>query len=154
MVQTLCAGQVWQLTVDLFPTATNTQCARFYSWYYDVGCKGADAFAIPSWRSSVCACGSVHEEIFLVFPPTKLLMSSLQKLELEGCKGCIVVPKQPLLPFWSILETGMLGEGVEVPGSDLEWSVGVTLRPETDNMYYVVLFDFSIAHVPLNVQPA
>ncbi len=47
----------------------------------------------------------------------------------------------------------MLGEGVEVPGSDLEWSVGVTLRPEADNMYYVALFDFSIVHVSLNVQP-
>ena len=48
----------------------------------------------------------------------------------------------------------MLGEGVEVSGSDLEWPVGVTLRPEADNMYYVALFDFSIAHVSLNVQPA
>jgi hypothetical protein len=36
-------------------------------------------------------------------------MPTLQKLELEGCKGRIVVPKQPSLPFWSILETGMLG---------------------------------------------
>ncbi len=30
--------------------------------------------------------------------------------------------------------------------------MGVTLRPEADNMYYVALFDFSIVHVPLNVQ--
>ena len=102
----------------------------------------------------MCACGSAHEEILLVFPPTKLLMPTLQKLELEGCKGCIVVPKQPSLPFWSILQTGMVGEGVEVPGSDLEWPVGVALRPEADNMYYIALFDFSTAHASLNMQPA
>ena len=152
-VRALCAKQGWRLTVDLFATAANAQCARFYSRYHDVGCEGADAFTIPSWRSSVCGCGSVHEDILLVFPPTKLLMPALQKLELEGCKGCIVVPKQPSMPFWSILEGGMIEEGVEVPGSDLQWPVGVSLRPEADNMYYVAMFDFSTANAPLNVQP-
>jgi hypothetical protein len=118
--RTLYATRAWQPTVDLFATAANAQCARFYSRVHDVGCEGADAFTVPSWRSSTCVCGSTHDEILHVFPPTKLLMPTLQKLELEGCKGCIVVPKQPSLPFWSILQTGMVGEGVEVSGSDLQ----------------------------------
>jgi hypothetical protein len=80
-------------------------------------------------------------------------MPVLARLEREDCKGCIVVPRQPSLPFWSILQGGLVGEGIDVDGMDLQWPAGVRKRPQAFNTYYVSLFDFS-ARVPLNLQPA
>ncbi len=97
-------------------------------------------------------CGMDHEEELLVLPPTKLLMPVLARLEREGCKGCIVVPKQPSLPFWNILQGGLVGEGIDVDGMDLQWSSGVRKRSQEFNTYYVSVFDFS-ARAPLNLQP-
>ena len=118
-----------------------------------MGTEDVDAFTRPSWRVSRCVCGVEHEEELLVFPPTRLLMPVLARLEQEGCKGCIVVPRQPSLPFWSILQGGLVGEGIDVDGTDLQWPTGVHRRPQGYNTYYVSLFDFS-ARVPLNLQPA
>jgi hypothetical protein len=75
-----------------------------------VGVEDVDAFTRPSWRVSRCVCGMEHEEELLVFPPTKMLMPVLGRLEHEGCKGCIVVPRQSSLPFWSILQGGLVGD--------------------------------------------
>lgn len=152
-VATVCRRQGCALTVDLFATAANKQCPRFCSRFHDVGTEDVDAFTRPSWRVSRCVCGVEHEEELLVFPPTRLLMPVLARLEQEGCKGCIVVPRQPSLPFWSILQGGLVGEGIDVDGTDLQWPTGVHRRPQGYNTYYVSLFDFS-ARVPLNLQPA
>ncbi len=62
------------------------------------------------------------------------------------------MPKQPSLPFWSILQGGMDGEGVEVEGTDLQWPQGVHKRTQMFNAYYVSVFDFS-ARVLLNLHP-
>ena len=139
-------------TVDLFASAANKQCPRFCSRFQDVGSETVDAFTRPSWRVSRCVCGLEHEEELLVFPPTKLLMPVLTRLEREGCKGCIVVPKQPSIPFWSILQGGLVGEGLEVEGTDLRWPTGVHRRPQAYNTYFISCFDFS-TRLPLNLQP-
>jgi len=152
-VRTVCQRQGCSLTVDLFATAANKQCPRFCSRFHDVGVEDVDAFTRPSWRVSRCICGMEHEEELLVFPPTKMLMPVLGRLEHEGCKGCIVVPRQPSLPFWSILQGGLVGEGIDVEGTDLQWPPGVHRRPQGYNTYYVSYFDFS-ARAPLNLQPA
>ena len=152
-VATVCRRRGYALTVDLFATAANKQCPRFCSRFHDVGTEDVDAFTRPSWRVSRCVCGQEHEEELLVFPPTKLLMPVLARLEQEGCKGCIVVPRQPSLPFWSILQGGLVGEGIDVDGTDLQWPTGVHRRPQGYNTYCVSLFDFS-ARVPLNIQHA
>ena len=71
----------------------------------------------------------------------------------EGCKGCVIVPKQPSMPFWSILQGGLVGEGVDVEGADLCWSEDVRRRSEAFNTFFVCMFDFS-RNVPLNLQVA
>jgi hypothetical protein len=119
-VATVCQRQGCSPMVDLFATAANKQYPRFCSKLHDVGTETVDAFTRPSWRVSRCVCGLEHEEELLVFPPTKLLMPVLARLEREGCKGCIVVPRQPSLPFWSILQGGLVGEGIDVDGADLQ----------------------------------
>ncbi len=97
-------------------------------------------------------CDMEHEEELLVFPPTKLLMPVLTWLEHEDCKGCIVVPSQPSLPFWSILQGGLVGQGMDVDGTYLQWPAGVRKRPQVINTYYISVFDFS-THAPLNLHP-
>ena len=78
-------------------------------------------------------------------------MPVLARLESEGCRGCIIVPKQPSLPFWSILQPGLVGGGVEVEGKDLRGPAGVQRRSEALNMYLVCMFDFS-RRAPLNLR--
>ncbi len=65
-------------------------------------------------------------------------MSVLTRLESEGWKGCIVVPRQPSLPFWSILQGGLVGQGIDVDGMDLQCPAGVRKRP--DNQDYTLRF--------------
>jgi hypothetical protein len=77
-----------QLTIDLFASTSNSQCARFYSNHAEPACAGVDALAQDSWASSHCPwCQAHRPEFCLLFPPYPLLRAALCKARAEQAHG-------------------------------------------------------------------
>lgn len=76
-------------TVDLFATAENTQCGRFYSKLPAPGGAGVDAMRF-SWRGDNAWAN----------PPFNLIGPVVDKAVREGAAVTLVAPYWPAQPWW------------------------------------------------------
>lgn len=80
--------------IDLFASAGNAQCERYYSYSSDVMSEGVDAFSFQ-WN-----------EFSYAFPPFALLPRVLKKVKVSKGKVIVVAPKwegQPWYPVYKAL---------------------------------------------------
>ena len=95
----LAAGS--RITIDLFATATNALCPRFYSFEPEPLADGADALAQATWASSACPwCHQDRPDFVLLFPPHTLLRPALAKARLDRAQGIAIVPCAPTTAWW------------------------------------------------------
>jgi hypothetical protein len=95
----LAAGS--RITIDLFATATNALCRRFYSLEPEPFADGTDALAQVTWASSACPwCHQDRPDFVLLFPPHALLRPALAKARLDRAQGIAIVPCSPTAAWW------------------------------------------------------
>jgi hypothetical protein len=94
-----------RLTIDLFASASNSQCPRFYSHHPEPASAGVDALAQDSWASSHCPwCQAHRPDVCLLFPPFQLLRAALCKARAEQAHGIAIVPCAHTAPWWPTLQ--------------------------------------------------
>lgn len=76
--------------IDLFASRVNAKCDKYISWKKDPGSIAVDAFTVK-WT-----------EFFYAFPPFSLILKVLRKVEMEGCRGILVVPDWPSQPWYPL----------------------------------------------------
>lgn len=76
-------------TVDLFATAENAQCGRFFSKFPAPGGAGVDALRAP-WGA----------ENARVNPPFNLIGPVIEKIVADGGAASLVAPHWPAQPWW------------------------------------------------------
>ena len=92
------------ITIDLFASTTNAQCARFYSHHPEPASAGVDALTQDSWATSLCPwCQALRPEFCLLFPPFPLLRASLLKARADQAHGIAIVPNSHTAPWWPTL---------------------------------------------------
>jgi hypothetical protein len=92
------------LTIDLFATASNTQCPRFYSTSPEPASAGVNALDQDSWAHSLCPwCQAIRPECCLLFPPFPLLRASLLKARADQAHGIAIVPCAHTAAWWPII---------------------------------------------------
>ena len=90
-----------RLTLDLFASACNTQCARFFSVTPEPLSAGTDALAQPSWASSECPwCHTHRPDFVLMFPPPPLARAAIAKARQDQAHGIAILPCSHSAPWW------------------------------------------------------
>lgn len=80
-------------SVDLFATAQNTHCKRFFAPFVCAGAVSIDAFAQDWSRETwVYAC-----------PPVKDVLKAFRKMEREKAQGVLVFPRWLTTSFWAVM---------------------------------------------------
>ena len=105
------------ITIDLFASTTNAQCARFYSLHPEPASAGVDALAQDSWANSLCPwCQVLRPEFCLLFPPFPLLRASLLKARADQAHGIAIVPNAHTAPWWpTLMDASRTKPGARAP---------------------------------------
>lgn len=77
-------------TLDLFATAENAKCGRFFSRHAAPGSSGVDAMN-QSWLKENCWCN----------PPFNLLGPVVRKIVTTGARATLVAPRWEAQPWWA-----------------------------------------------------
>ena len=78
LVEAEVARAGWQITMDLFATASNARALRFCSRGHEPQAERVDALSALGWGSSLCpTCGQQHRETLYAFPPQALLRMTI-----------------------------------------------------------------------------
>jgi hypothetical protein len=97
----MAAQAGYRLTLDLFASSSNTQCARFYSAFPEPGASGVDALRQPSWAASPCPWCSAHcPDFVLLFPPAPLVRAAVNKARQDQAHGIAILPCHHSAPWW------------------------------------------------------
>jgi hypothetical protein len=88
LFQHIC-NKLGQPDIDLFASRLNCQTNLYMSWKPDPGALAIDAMS-ESWS----------KYYFYAFPPFNMIGRILQKIELEGSIGILVVPRWHTQPWW------------------------------------------------------
>ena len=157
-VQALLSAQGWQLTLDLFASAENNKCERFFSRFHVPAAEHTDAFSAATWTDGTCPCGGQAREVVLAFPPHDLTLKMWSRLEREQSRGIAVVRRHTTATWWPIMLNGLLGRYIRVKGA--QFSVPAGCEPALmrahyyENDYVILAFDFrktcvhSAPHLP------
>jgi hypothetical protein len=93
IIRALTARSGNRISIDLFASAANTACPRYFSEFYEQEAEGQDALSQPSWASSVCpTCALRRPEFVLLFPPFPLICQAVRKAQCDRAHGILVVP--------------------------------------------------------------
>jgi hypothetical protein len=97
IIRTLASRSRNRISIDLFATAENTFCPRYFSEFYEQGAEGQDALSQPSWASSICpTCALRRPEFVLLFPPFPLIRHA----QCDRAHGILVVPFATTADWW------------------------------------------------------
>jgi hypothetical protein len=121
-VQTPLHAQGWHLTLDLFASAENNKCERFFSRFHVPTSECTDAFSAATWTDSTCPCGGQAREVVLAFPPHDLTLRMWSRLEHEHSRG--MVRKHTTTTWWPVMLKGLLGRYVHVKGAEFSVPTG------------------------------
>ena len=94
----------FQPEIDLFATRINNQLPRFVSFRPDPEAETIDAFTI-SW----------DKLDFYAFPPFICIVRILQKIQIEGGKGILIVPDWPNQPWYNRYQEMLIDELILYP---------------------------------------
>lgn len=83
----------FHLRIDLFASHLNCQMDRFVSWKFHTAAVGVDAMSMD-WR----------QETPYMFPPLKLLLPILRKVQREHVRALIVAPAWATQPYFPLLQ--------------------------------------------------
>ena len=75
--------------IDLFASRLNHKLEKYMSWKPDPNAIAVDAMS-ENW----------DHFFFYAFPPFNMIGKVLNKVEIEKCKGIVVVPHWPTQPWW------------------------------------------------------
>jgi hypothetical protein len=101
LISTLAARSRNRISIDLFATAANSFCPRYFSESYEQGAEGQDALSQPSWASSLCpTCALRRPEFVLLFPPFPLIRQAVRKAQCDRAHGIMVVPFATTADWW------------------------------------------------------
>jgi hypothetical protein len=100
-VDHLAAQAGYSLTLDLFASSSNTQCACFYSAFPEPAASGVDALLQPSWAASPCQWCMAHRPDFVpLFPPVPLVRAAVNKARQDQAHGISILPCHHSAPWW------------------------------------------------------
>jgi hypothetical protein len=77
-------------TVDLFASAENAKVERFFSYSFENGCSGVDAFSFE-WTG----------ELAYIAPPVSLVTRVIKKISITRMTGVLLIPLWKSAKFWT-----------------------------------------------------
>jgi hypothetical protein len=78
------------LPVDLFASAENAKVERFFSYSFENGCSGVDAFSFE-WTG----------ELAYIAPPVSLVTRVIKKISITRMTGVLLIPLWKSAKFWT-----------------------------------------------------
>ena len=99
--------------IDLFASRLNHKVPRYCSWQQDPGAVFVDSF-LYNWGQG---------QYVYIFPPFAILHRALQKIQLEGAEGIIIVPHWPTKPWFSQLGQLLVQEPLSIPVTEQVLSI-------------------------------
>ena len=101
LVHSIAASAGSRLTIDLFASASNTLCPRFFSARPEPAAAGHDALEQACWDSVHCPwCAKRRPEFVLLFPPIHLVRAALGKAKQDQAHGVAILPCTPSAAWW------------------------------------------------------
>ena len=93
--------------VDIFASANNKKCEKYFSWTPDPQALVTDSFTV-NWKNI----------FFYAFPPFILILRTLYKIQQERAEGIIVVPKWPNQPWYPLFLKLIISDVLEFKPSN------------------------------------
>ena len=100
-VQNLVQAIDARLSIDLFASAANAQCPRYYSRDPEASSAGTDAFAQVNWADSPCPwCRRSRPDFVLLYPPHGLAGRAIARARQDQAHGIAILPCAQTAPWW------------------------------------------------------
>ncbi|XP_051175652.1 uncharacterized protein LOC127290874 [Leptopilina boulardi] len=94
--------QFGQFDIDLFASRANAKCETYVSWHRDPDSIKIDAFTL-NWEGYK----------FYAFPPFSIILQVLQKIQVDGAEGVVVVPEWPTQPWYPLFLSLAISEPIK-----------------------------------------